>query len=303
MDWTFTAVYWNGAYLIFKTSRRVYPEISQTAWRIFITLIVLFIWMSVGGIPIKLALGTIDIHEVCNWETYQNYWAMNSLIALIVGTMYETAFFFDRWKETIRQNEELRNLQIRTQFEVLQNQMSPHFLFNSLNTLTTLISENQLLALNFTEKLSDVYRYILQHKECQLVALSEEVQFVKDYVYLLKIRFPENLLVDFKINEKYLKQHIAPLTLQMLLENCIKHNVISKTHPLHVEVYVEANNIVVKNNLKVKQILDKSTQTGLDNIRRRYAYLGNRSIEVSETADSFVVSVPLIEIHQVVDEV
>ncbi len=294
--WMFTALYWNGAYMIFMMFRKVYPEISQTFIRLLWTYIVLFVWMTVGGVPIKLLLGIIDLHEVCTWGIYTEYLVMNLIIAIIVGTLYETVFFFEKWKDAIKQNEELKNQQIRTQFEVLQNQMSPHFLFNSLNTLTTLISENQDLALAFTEKLSDVYRYILQNKQRELVTLSEELQFVKDFIYLLKIRFPENLNVDFSIPEKCLKMHIAPLTLQMLIENSIKHNVISKAHPLSVDIYITEGRIVVRNNLKLKQVLDKSTKTGLENIRKRYEYLSESTIEVTETTNSFIVSVPLIDV-------
>ena len=251
-----------------------------------------------GGIPLKLAMGYMEVSELFELHIYTEMLAMNLIIALMVGTLYETVFFFERWKEAIQQNEELKNQQIRTQFEVLQNQMSPHFLFNSLNTLTTLISENQQSALMFTEKLSDVYRYILQNKERELVTLSEELQFAKDYVYLLKIRFPENLNVDFNIPDKNLNHHIAPLTLQMLIENSIKHNVISKAHPLSVDVYLTEGSIVVRNNLKVKQVLDRSTKTGLENIRKRYEYLSDRGIDVIETTNSFIVSVPLIELRQ-----
>ncbi|WP_258101996.1 sensor histidine kinase [Marinoscillum pacificum] len=294
VSWLFTAVYWNGAYLIFMMFRKLYPEISKTFLRLIITYVVLFIWMTVGGVPIKLLLGVIDLKAVCTLGIYTEYLVLNLVIAIMVGTMYETVFFFEKWKDAIRQNEELKNQQIRTQFEVLQNQMSPHFLFNSLNTLTTLIAENQDLALEFTEKLSDVYRYILQNKQRELVTLNEELQFVKDYLYLLKIRFPENLNVDFSIPEKCLKMHIAPLTLQMLIENSIKHNVISKAHPLSVDVYITDGCIVVRNNLKLKQVLDKSTKTGLDNIRKRYEYLSDSTIEVIETSNSFIVSVPLI---------
>lgn len=298
VSWMFCAVYWNGAFLIFMMFRKLYPQISSTGIRLFWTYVVLFVWMTVGGIPVKLLLGLMEFKDVVRLEVYVNFLAMNLVIALIVGTLYETVFFFEKWKEAIQQNEELKNQQIRTQMEVLQNQMSPHFLFNSLNTLTTLIAENQTLALQFTEKLSDVYRYILHNKERELVLISEEVQFVKDYIYLLKIRFPENFTVDINLPEHFLKMYMAPLTLQMLIENCIKHNVVSKAHPLSVKIYIEENYLIVQNQLKVKQVLDKSTKTGLDNIRKRYQYLSNSAISVMNTGDEFKVSVPLIDVKK-----
>ncbi|WP_421875837.1 sensor histidine kinase [Marinoscillum sp.] len=299
VSWVFTAVYWNGAFLIFMMFRKLYPEINKTAIRLSWTYVVLFIWMSVGGVPVKLAFGLMELSDVFSAAVYLEFLAMNLVIALIVGTLYETVFFFEKWKEAIKLNEELKNQQLRTQFEVLQNQMSPHFLFNSLNTLTTLISENQEVATEFTVRLADVYRYILQNKERDLVTLEEEVQFAKDYVYLLSMRYPQNLHVSFEISPQQLKRHIAPLTLQMLIENCIKHNVISKANPLVVEVKgMNADSVMVKNNLKVKQALEKSTKTGLENIRKRYEYFGDRSIVVEETDEAFSVTVPLIEISQ-----
>ncbi len=295
----FTAIYWNGAYAVFMIFRKVFPEIDHTVQRLVITYIVLFIWMSVGGVPVKLLFNFIDISNLHSWKTYSEYMVMNLIIALIVGTIYETVFFFEKWKDAIRQNELLKNQQIRTQFEVLQNQMSPHFLFNSLNTLTTLIAENQQVAIDFTQKLSDVYRYILQTKDKELVPLSEELEFAKDYLFLLKMRYPDNLSADIKIDKSYLQKQIAPLTLQMLIENVIKHNVISKSHPLKVEIYVENGEaVVVKNKILIKNTLEKSTKTGLANIQKRYEYLGNREIDVIQTHENFMVAVPLIEVQK-----
>lgn len=293
----FTTIYWNGAFFIFMMFRRMFPEIRQTAKRLIITYIVVFIWMSIGGIPVKLLIGFIDFNFEAILLACQEYLRMNIIIAIIVGTIYETVFFFQKWKDSIRQNEELKNQQIRTQFEVLQNQMSPHFLFNSLNTLTTLIAENQSIAIDFTQKLSEVYRYILQNKERELVLMQEEVEFAKSYLFLLRMRYPDNLSASFKIDKRYESMSIAPLTLQMLIENAIKHNVVSKAHPLHIDIYVEnGKSIVVKNNLQKKQAIEKSTKTGLTNIMKRYEFLGNRQIEIITSAKNYMVAVPMIDL-------
>ena len=221
----------------------------------------------------------------------------NLTAAVVVTLTYEAFYFFGKWKETFRQNEELKNRQIRTQYEVLQNQMSPHFLFNSLNTLSAVIPEDPAAAVSFTEKLSDVYRYILQNREREIVTLQEEVDFVKSYLYLLHMRYPDNLTCSFSIGKEYLSQYIPPLTLQMLVENAIKHNTISRSRPLHIEVVAEERKyVVVKNNLQKKASLDKSTRTGLENIRMRYRILTKREMEVEENTDSFCVAVPLIDV-------
>ena len=293
----FTTLYWNGAYLIFIGFRRLFPHISQTAKRLVITIACLTAWMSVGGIPLKISFGLMSIQDITRWEEYVEYMAFNFAVAFFIGILYETAFFFEKWKEAIRLNEQLKNQQIRTQFEVLQNQMSPHFLFNSLNTLTTLIAENQQTAIEFTQKLSEVYRYILQNKERELVTLGEELEFARNYVFLLKIRYPDNLYVEYNVDEAFLHTSIAPLTLQILIENAIKHNVVSKAHPLTIEVYVDnGKSVVVKNNLQVKRAIEKSTKTGLANISKRYEYLGNRKIDIIVTQKNYMVGVPLIDV-------
>lgn len=294
----FTAIYWNVAFAIFIFFRKKFPEIRQTPKRLLITLISVFVIFFVLDPLLCAAFITQDINTAFSEEYLYLKMPINLMAVAAVGSLYENVYFFDKWKDTIKLNEALKNQQVRTQFEVLQNQMSPHFLFNSLNTLTTLISEDSDVAINFTEKLSEVYRYILQNKEKEVVTLKDELEFVKNYVFLLQIRYPENLQVSFDIDTKYNEHSIAPLTIQILVENAIKHNVVSKTRPLHIEIYVEnGKSVVVKNNLQKKNTIEKSTKTGLENIRKRYAYFGDLNIDIITTAASFIVAVPLLQIN------
>lgn len=293
----FTTTYWNGAFLIICYFRRKVPAISNTNKRLLLTAVGITIWMSVGGLPIKFALGVSSLQDIFRPSEHTQFLPFNFIAAIIVTLAYEATYFFEQWKNTFQQNEALKNQQIRTQFEVLQNQMSPHFLFNSLNALTTLISENQEIAIEFTQKLSEVYRYILQTKDKELVLLSEELEFSRAYLFLLQMRYPENLRFKFSVDQVYLDQYIAPLTVQMLVENAVKHNEISKTNPLQVDIYVEnGKSIVVKNNLQIKKTIEKSTKTGLANIRKRYQFLGNKEIDVITTAANYMVAVPLISL-------
>ncbi len=293
----FTAVYWNGAVLIFFSFRKVYPQISKTAIRLVFTYLSLIIFMSVASLLLKLLFEYSTIATIFSWEAFKDTLPFSIIIGLVIGTLYEASFFFYNWQETFKQNELLKNQQIRTQFEVLQNQMSPHFLFNSLNTLTTLIAENQEVAIDFTQNLSEVYRYILQQKERELVTVREEIEFAKAYFFLLKMRYPDNLEAHFSVNEEHMNKHIAPLTLQMLIENAIKHNVVSKMHPLQIDIYVDkGNSIVVKNNLQPKTSLERSTKTGLQNIQKRYEFLGQRKIDIIATAKNFMVAIPLLNL-------
>lgn len=293
----FTAVYWNGATFIIYRFRKIFPEISKTGRRLAFTAIVIVIWMMVGGIPIKLLFGLCSIAEAFTFNEHAEFLPFNMVAATVISLAYEAFYFFDKWKEQFTLNQQLKNQQIRTQYEVLQNQMSPHFLFNSLNTLTSIIPENADAAVSFTERLSEVYRYILQNKDRELVSLKEEVEFVQSYLYLLRMRYPDNLSVDFNIEEKYLDLTIPPLTLQMLAENAIKHNVVSKAKPLHIDIYIEnGKSVIVKNNLQRKDSLDKSTKTGLENIRKRYSILGQKEIDVITSPTNYMVAVPLIDL-------
>ena len=226
------------------------------------------------------------------------------ITTLIIGAFYEAAYFFDKWKISVQQNEALKNQQVRMQLEVLQNQMSPHFLFNSLNALTTLIAENQDIAIEFTQKLSEVYRYILQNKERELVLLGEELEFAKSYAFLLQMRYPENLEVSYQIHEEALDRFVAPLTLQMLIENAIKHNVISHAKPLSIKIETDSlYTIVVTNNFQPKSTVEKGTKTGLYNVRERYRFFTDKEIVVSEDNEAFKVEVPLINLIRESDHV
>ena len=297
VSFCFCALYWSGAVLLINYFRKKFPEISKTGRRLFFTGSSIIVWMSVGGIPLKILFGQTTLQESWTWEAHQDYLPFNFIAAAVISTAYEAFYFFDKWKETFRLNEELKNRQIRTQYEVLQNQMSPHFLFNSLNTLTTIIAEDKKNAILFTEKLSEVYRYILQNKDKELVTLKDELEFVKAYLFLLSIRYPDNLSVNYNIDSTYESLNLPPLTLQMLVENAIKHNVISKSKTLSIDVYIEnGKSVIVKNNLQKKEVLEKSTKTGLENIRKRYGILGGWDVDVITSANNFMVAVPLIDV-------
>ena len=296
---TFTAVYWNGACFFIFRFRKLFPEISKTGRRLFFSALGIIFWMTVGGIPIKLLYGLCTLQDAFTYSEHAEFIPFNFVAALVISLSYEAFYFFDKWKEQFRLNEQLKNQQIKTQYEVLQNQMSPHFLFNSLNTLATIIPEDSDAAVSFTEKLSEVYRYILNNKERELVSLAEEISFVKSYLFLLRMRYPDNLTFDFNIEDKYGSMTIPPLTLQMLVENAIKHNIISKTKPLHIDIYIEnGQSVIVKNNLQKKETADVSTKTGLENIRKRYRILGQKEIDIITSATNFMVAVPLIDLME-----
>ena len=224
------------------------------------------------------------------------------LFTFATGTVFLIAFngiyvannFFRNWKTSLLEIENLKQEKLKSDYKLLQDQINPHFLFNSLSVLMSEIKHDPDVAYEFTKKLSDVYRYILQNKNHQTVKLQKELQSVDAFIYLHKIRLGEKLQVSVSIPEKLHEKWLPPMTLQVLVENAIKHNIVSGIKPLQISISGNHGGITVLNNLQEKTMID-STQTGLSNIKMRYSLLGQRNIEVTKTGSEFRVFVPLLD--------
>lgn len=179
-------------------------------------------------------------------------------------------------------------------FETLKNQLDPHFLFNSLNVLSSLIEENPKKAQEFTVALSKIYRYVLDQKDKNLISVEEELNFAKLYVSLLKMRFEDAIIINFKKDADMNDFRIVPLSLQLLLENAIKHNIISDQKPLQIDIYKQGNYLTVQNSYQKKQTFEKSTGIGLQNIMQRYNLVSNLNIDIQQTEKLYIVKLPLI---------
>ncbi len=219
--------------------------------------------------------------------------------ALVAVT--EGVFFFREWKQSAVAAEQYKKEHIRAQYESLKNQVNPHFLFNSLNTLSSLIDIDQQQSKVFLDDLSDVYRYVLQHKDEELVSLNTELTFIRAFINLLKKRHGDRLNFEINIPETSFQWGLPPMTLQLLVENAVKHNVASRKRPLFIHIYSEDDYLVVKNNLQKKASV-KSTGIGLQNIRKRYQFLTQKPIEVMEDEKDFRVKTPLIKAWAMNDE-
>ena len=179
-------------------------------------------------------------------------------------------------------------------FESLKNQIDPHFLFNSLNVLSSLIEENPDNAQKFTTSLSKVYRYVLEQKDKDLVSVTEELSFAKTYMNLLKMRFENSLTYELPLQEINLEAKVVPLSLQLLLENSVKHNIVSVQKPLHIKIYIEDNYLIVENNLQKKEVLGDRKGVGLENIINRYAIISKRKMKIEQTDNHFKVKLPIL---------
>jgi hypothetical protein len=179
-------------------------------------------------------------------------------------------------------------------FDALKNQLDPHFLFNSLNVLTSLIEEDPDQAQKFTTSLSKVYRYVLEQKNKDLVSVDEELNFARTYVRLLKMRFEDSIVFEIPEKSSNPEAKIVPLSLQLLLENAVKHNVVTASKPLHIVVREESGMLEVSNNLQEKQVVKKSSGVGLQNIKQRYNILTDREVFIDKTISNFSVSLPML---------
>jgi sensor histidine kinase YesM len=217
-----------------------------------------------------------------------------TVTSLIIFYFYNTTLISNNWIKTIEGNEELKRENLLAKYEALKNQVNPHFLFNSLNTLSGVVEHKPEQAIEFIKKLSDIYRYVLEINDKELVSLKEEMKFVEDYIFLSKMRFGEALQFKSNISENNVSL-IVPLGLQLLVENAIKHNIISDEMPLRIEIEIEDDFVNVRNNLqKKKTIISDKDSLGLENLKKRYIYLSNVSVEVIESDNKFIVKLPII---------
>lgn len=223
--------------------------------------------------------------------------SLATIMVILITAIYEGNFFFNQWKSALTKAQRLEKESVEAKYEALKNQVNPHFLFNSLNTLTNVISDNENeKAIDFIQNLSNVYRYILQSRNKDLVELKVEMKIVDDYIYLLQSRFEDNLLFEWDLQGEPLNSKIPPLTLQMLVENAIKHNVVSSLQPLKVTITIDDHQITVRNNLQKKSVMkENSTSTGLDNIKKRYQLLTKELVEIEESSKYFTVTLPVIQ--------
>lgn len=222
------------------------------------------------------------------WETL---WFYAVLITLIVFFVMMIIVLRDR---SLKKKVLIEQEKIQFQFETLKSQINPHFLFNSFNTLISIIEEEPKIAIAYVEKLSDFFRHIIQLREKDVISLSEEINLIKDYAFLQEKRYGRNFSLSIDIPEQYLDTEIPPMTIQLLAENAIKHNVVSKSRPLLLRVFVEQNYVVVQNDIQLKNKSEVSTNYGLENIIKRYQLLTDISVEVIADEKLFTIRLPII---------
>jgi sensor histidine kinase YesM len=255
----------------------------------FVTLFVIF-------------LLRVFIKIVIEGNTFENYWnneratnyVFSTVMTFIVLLSFYAFYIYKAYNESKVKEQKIIAGTASAQFESLKNQIDPHFLFNSLNVLSSLIEENPDNAQRFTTSLSKIYRYVLEQKDKELVSVSEELTFAKTYMNLLKMRFENSITYEIPVDYENQEAKVVPLSLQLLLENTIKHNVVSENKPLHIKIYIENNYLIVENNLQKKEVLQDRKGVGLQNIVNRYGLISERKVVVQGNETIFKVKIPIL---------
>lgn len=223
-----------------------------------------------------------------------SYYIVAFLITLLISLFFHAFYFYKELQKQKITEQKIIAGTASAKFAALKNQLDPHFLFNSLNVLTSLIEENPRLAQKFTTSLSKVYRYVLEQKDKELVTVEEELKFAKTYMTLVQLRFEDSIIFEMPERASNPEARVVPLSLQILLENTIKHNVVMPEKPLHIKIYEKDGFLVVENNLQPKEVVKQSSGVGLGNVQQRYALLTKRKFSVYKTEDAFIAELPVL---------
>lgn len=294
------AVIWTPIYFLHALPaiylRNKLPEVRQTWLRMSLALLV------------HMLMTTITMYGFFygfKWVNFPNYTFNSSRLHLtvliglagnvLINLVHEGVYTFERWAQTLSETEKLKKANLQSQLEGLKQQVNPHFLFNSLNSLSSLIDEDPVRAEAFIDELSSVYRYLLQSNMAELTTLATELEFIRSYFHLQQTRYGNGLILAINVDENHLDDQLPPLTLQLLVENAIKHNIVAADQPLRIEIRTDlTGRLVVTNNLQRKVSRVLSNGVGLANIITKYQLLTKSPVRIDERADQFVVTLPLL---------
>jgi len=293
----FTFAYWEGNYHIVGWVRDKFPALRETRKRISTQIGWSFLYtITIASFLVIL----LHFFRMVPYSTQYHFYnlALGLGITTIISIIYEMVFYFQLWKQALLESERLKKVQARLQYESLKNQVNPHFLFNSLNTLSSLISVNSEKAGLFVQEFSKIYRYVLDVRDKSLVPFSQELAFVDSYIFLQKIRFDNCLHFEKKIEGHLGDYYIPPLILQNVVENCIKHNKINEKYPLKIEIGLKNGKLTVINNLQERKEDYPSPKTGLYNIEQRFKLLNGEAPKFYRKEGFYVAELKLQKLEE-----
>lgn len=260
-------------------------------WKLLLSVVLGILLMVI------LVIAHQELFQVSKMDAPIMFELRGVLINLIVYMFLHLLFQNYQTQQMGVELERTKAVNLGAQYELLKQQINPHFLFNSLNTLKSMVDMNDENSSDFILKLSDFYRFTLESRKLDLIPLREEIQILDSYVYLLKARFEDGFILENEIEEKQYESVIPPFALQLLIENCIKHNVVSLDKPLKIRLYSEKDFLVIENPIQLKRGAIVSTGVGLDNINQRFMHLVHKEIEIDKNETTFKVKIPLIYDH------
>lgn len=292
----FSITYWviNRAVMIFL--RQKYPHLKDSVQRIIFLLLAIVTTVVVVDFIGSKFLSLFSLNLNYNFQDRAKALLTVILISIMTMAIYEAIYFYVRLKKSIQEEEQAKQSIIQAQLDALRNQAQPHFFFNTLNTLRDIIDQNSKEdAKDFVDKLSEMYRFLLEAGNANLISLRDELKFSKAYIHIQSERFGDNLKLNLNIPKASLDAMIVPMSLQLLLENAIKHNVISRAKPLVVNINIKDDYVVVDNIIQLKSTQLPSTKVGLKNIEKRYALITGKPVEIVNSGSHFSVSLPLLK--------
>ena len=261
--------------------------------RIIIQVLATYLLATLYGVTLFLvSIYFFDVHFPPSLQEIG--YLLYFLLSVVLNLIYFGTLYFFHWKKELVNLANMQREQAMVKYDALRNQLNPHFLFNALTSLNSLIFDNQQLASDFLQQLSKVYRYVLQHKEKETVSLSTELDFVDSYTFLLKTRFGSGIEVNINLSKEAKEKQIVPATLQILIENAVKHNIISSANPLKISLTEHDSYLLLGNNVNRKAQVETSNKQGLENLKSLYRYLIDKPIDIVETNEIFTVKIPLI---------
>lgn len=288
------SVYYGNRYLLFQLSDRF--NWFYSPFRKVLTLLAGVILYTLPVTVFFIGLFYVCIlNEPLDETVLRNVCLMNVICVIFVAHIYETVFLIKHTENEMVRTAKIEQAKAEAELEALKSQIDPHFIFNSLNTLSHLITQDQQKAKLFNDNLADVYRYILQNKSRSLVFLKDEILFLENYFSLLHIRFGDSIQLALSISgDDAANFLLPPISLQFLLENCVKHNEFNHQHPMVVEVFIDGKMVVCRNRKRSKQYQQKGTETGLINLSGRFKMLTGEAIVIDDAAEYFIVKLPLL---------
>jgi len=290
-------IIWEGNRYLLFSMRSYFDWYKKPARKIIVLLFAITFYTLPVSTLLLAGWYHIFIKSGTNWEVVFTAALIIMICVIFITHVYETVFLVKESESEMLRAEQFERARAEAELEALKNQIDPHFIFNSLNTLSYLIEEKPAKAKQFNDNLADVYRYILQNKARDLVLLQEEINFLEDYFSLLKIRFEKALQLRLNLDKALFDQYlIPPISLQVLMENAIKHNEFADANPLIIEISFNGDTLVFCNEIRKKELRKPSSKIGLKNLDERYRLTTGHTIITEETEKSFRVVLPVLKI-------